>query len=388
MAQVDIPVSFSHLIFMCAERQITLDMSKKYTKWELSRILRDYFMENHIDRSKESYKSFALIKPYFDEISSPQLCYPYEHLNVIQKREIFHSSEWIFEKKLDGYRALLTYIDGKWDIWARSLDPTSFFPVYLTENVLFNLPDIEVDCILDVEIVPERLPESYRNTNDYLFSIFSPSIKENMLDIQENYPLSFHVFDVLMVGSTRLTDRPLIDRARDLEYILQQISCRQVCRVPRVHENRAQFLNQMIRNGFEGVVAKNVMAPYDTLGTRKRNHFVKIKRNYSLDQEILQFKDTVDGWISDVVTSSSGMITFIEVSALRDGKSHPIAKVPMPFSQQIPFLQFHKEEVTVDPMLGTVVEVDGTGWGTDGYLIDPILIRFRFDKTIDSCVLQ
>lgn len=367
-------------------------MSKKWTKWELVLVMREHVLRNQYTPPDKNqlHEAVHTVSGLFSQMSSPQLCFPYELLDDISKREVMMSGDWVFEKKLNGYRCMATVVNGQVWFWSRTLDAVNFLPFWMSPRIAMDIPKIGLpNCIIDGELVAENIPDSFRSQDDYLFFIFNE--KEDIRSvqkIQEQYPLTWYPFDIPYFDGTWVSDLPLYERSHLLDHVMDALDHPQVGRIDRVLRNRGEFLSSIIRHGGEGVVAKNIHGTYDRWGKRNKNSYIKIKRSYSLNPEVMNIKDTYDGWISGFDRLPSGVIKTIDVSAyLPDNQPVVIAKVNVPFSQQQPFTTFTEEGMKQEPILGMVVEVDGRGFDDNHRLIDPVLVRFRLDKTIDSCVL-
>lgn len=398
MAQVDVSLTFAQLLNIASELQVPLDFTKKLQKWDLVKALREHTLANVIT-SKPMLELYESVKPFFNTLSSPQLCYPYELLDPVSKREVFNSADWIFEEKMNGFRATMTFIDKKPVLWSRTIDAASFFPVMFSNLAMqgFKYLGHHKDLpsfVLDGELLPEKGSfYPFHNGIDYLSYILDTD-KENSLRLQRENPVSFYPFDILYYDGESVVDLPLFERAKLLESLLVRLEqySPQIRRVPRTLQNKAQFLDRMFRSGSEGAVAKNLHSTYNPSGLRKKDAFVKVKRSYFLNGEVLLLQDTMDGWISNAFTDETGAITDIEVSTyIRNGEEltpHILARVPIPFSQRTPFLRFKEGSIYYEPLLGTVVEIDGKGFHENGMLDSPILLRFRMDKQLGDCIID
>lgn len=375
MPQVDIPLTYSQLMAIAGYYNIQLDPSVKYTKWELILLLRDYIKTKLSESETYQYLKEALL-PYYDIfncISIPQLSYRYELLHEIEQREVMHSSDWVFEEKLDGYRSLFTWFQNKHSFWLRALDPVSFLPARF-RHVSVQIPDSLPPLILDGEIIPDS-HHPYRTNAEFLFEW-----NKNKSELYKKYSVSYYAFDILYYDGEWLLDRPYHERMNLLQEVLKHIPSFYQPR--RAYRDKVKFLNKILREGKEGVIAKNIFSTYDPYGKRSKSIWVKVKRNSLFDKTF--FSDTFDGWVSGVIKNSGGMVRGLEISSyvsINGNKvKKKIAEVPLTLEQSLPFLN--------GQYLGLVVEVDGEGFNEKGELINPVLISWRFDKTPDTCYIE
>jgi bifunctional non-homologous end joining protein LigD len=152
----------------------------------------------------------------------------------------FDDSEWIFETKLDGYRAIAV-IDslGKARIWSRNrlpLEPK--FPMVLNAVNQLKLRS----TILDGEIValdPEGIPR---------FQLLQQWQKRPIA------PVVYSLFDLLWFDGRDLTGKTVLQRRERLQKIITQVDGIQV---GGYIENSGKALFQLAKEkGLEGIIAK------------------------------------------------------------------------------------------------------------------------------------
>ncbi|HZC36057.1 MAG TPA: non-homologous end-joining DNA ligase [Chthoniobacterales bacterium] len=169
----------------------------------------------------------------------------------------FDDSEWIFELKLDGYRAL-AFVDR---VSARLISRTGNDLSSTYPTVIDNLVAVGVTAVLDGEIVvvdddgvPRfELLQSYRTAN--------------------RGHLIYYVFDLLFLNGRDLRDRQLIDRKETLRRILE--GSETVRYVDHVDGTGIKFFELARERELEGIVAKKKSSIY--LNGKRVDQWLKIK---------------------------------------------------------------------------------------------------------------
>ena len=166
-----------------------------------------------------------------------------------------------FENKIDGFRLQCHFDGNKIKLFTRRM-----------ENVTEQFPDV-VDFlrkhvkgenyILDGEAVGYD-----RKTGRYLpFQIISQRIKRkyNIKEMAEKFPVELDLFDVIYYNKKNLMDISIVDRRKILEGIVKE-KRREVVLTKKIITNdkkKAQeYFNKVLKEGFEGVMAKNLESKY------------------------------------------------------------------------------------------------------------------------------
>ena len=169
----------------------------------------------------------------------------------------FDDPEWIFEIKLDGYRALaLVDPTGARLISRAGNELSSAYPAIVDDLVATNLTavlDGEI-VVLDDSGVPRfELLQSYRTTHQG--------------------HLVYYVFDLLFLNGQDLRNHSLARRKEALQQILNGSEV--VRYVEHVDGSGKEFFNLARERGLEGIVAKKKSAAY--LNGKRVDHWLKIK---------------------------------------------------------------------------------------------------------------
>jgi bifunctional non-homologous end joining protein LigD len=315
---------------------------------------------------------------------------------------------WIFEPKLDGVRAVaVVSTDGGVSLISRNgIDKSAQFPEIA--EALASLPRalgiaLREPLILDGEIVAlnERgAPARFQALQGRMHA------SRGVDRLRQSTPSAYVVFDCLAdgTGETPLIGLPWRHRRRRLEGLLSRVGSRAkgaaIASVVRLGEASADgdaMVEEARANGWEGVIAKRVGAPY-VPGQRTRD-WLKIKIEGR--QEFV-----VGGW-TDPEKSRPGFGALLlgvyepdgtlryagkvgtgfnhtQLRALRAtlGKLHratsPFASVPARFRG--PDVHWVKPEL--------VAEVKYTEWTADGHLRHPSFQGLRDDKDARTVVRE
>jgi len=161
-------------------------------------------------------------------------------------KEAFDSPDWIFEIKLDGYRAITVFdAAGKPHLWSRNgLPLEQKFPAILKAVSRLKLPS----TVLDGEIVAvdeNGIPR---------FQLLQRFQK------QPTAPTLYFVFDVLWSNGTDITGKTLMERRAVLETIIKSVAGIQL---GNYVEGEGKALFELTKSkGMEGIVAKRKDSVY------------------------------------------------------------------------------------------------------------------------------
>ena len=161
-------------------------------------------------------------------------------------KEAFDSPDWIFEIKLDGYRAITVFdAAGNSHLWSRNgLPLEQKFPAILKVVSRLKLPS----TVLDGEIVAvdeNGIPR---------FQLLQRFQK------QPTAPTLYFVFDVLWSNGTDITGKTLMERRAVLETIIKSVAGIQL---GNYVEGEGKALFELTKSkGMEGIVAKRKDSVY------------------------------------------------------------------------------------------------------------------------------
>jgi DNA ligase D-like protein (predicted ligase) len=169
-----------------------------------------------------------------------------EPMALLPTSELPEGGDWVYEPKLDGYRALA--LKGENKVQLRSKNNNDFSRRYPeVVKALASLPD---ETVLDGEVV--ALDESGRPSFNALQNYGSLKV-----------PIFYYVFDVLVLGGRNVMPEPLSAR-RDLlgSHVLPNLGD-PIREVPELNASLSDVINAIRAQGLEGVVAKNLKSSYE-----------------------------------------------------------------------------------------------------------------------------
>lgn len=286
---------------------------------------------------------------------------------------------WVFELKLDGYRALAIVGRGKARIMTRNgLDWTARFPL-----IADALPHVRVrDAVFDGEIVVAD--EEGRTSFQRLQSALSAKA-------QADY--TYVIFDLLARDGQDLRPLPLVERKAQLATILAGEKPPLVLS-RHVADEGETILAEVRRRNLEGVIAKRADAPYSAGRTRS---WLKIK--CARQQEFI-----IVGYVP--LTGKRGTLgaLVLGVRDNRTGRLRIVGKVGTGFtvaSRRALRKRLERLERTTPPVVTTlrprditwvepetVCQVRFDEWTRGGALRHPVFLGLREDKSAHEVVRE
>jgi bifunctional non-homologous end joining protein LigD len=161
-------------------------------------------------------------------------------------RTPFNDPDFLFELKVDGFRALAYIDDGVCELVSRRRNPYKSF-----RELANGLGQLKVkNAIIDGELA--CLDSEGR-------SIF------NELLFRRGCPV-FYAFDLLYLNDRDLRQLPLIERKEKLRALIEKSALRGVICCGKYIEGRGvDLFNEVVRRNLEGVIAKRKTGTYTTI---------------------------------------------------------------------------------------------------------------------------
>ena len=156
------------------------------------------------------------------------------------------ADRWVYELKLDGYRAIAFKTGGR--LHLRSRNDNDFSQRY--PAVVRGLEKLPSETVVDGEIV--AFDEEGRPS----FNLLQNYAQET--------PIGYFVFDVLMLGGRDLTQEPLSKRQALLESKVLPHLGEPVRYVPPLEGSLQTLVHSVKTHGFEGLVAKRRDSRYES----------------------------------------------------------------------------------------------------------------------------
>lgn len=282
----------------------------------------------------------------------------------------FDDPDWIFEIKLDGFRALAQIKNHKVKLISRNNKLfNDQFPIIIT-----NLQDnIMHDVILDGEIV---ILDSQSRSQFQLLQNYNKN---------HDYHLFYYVFDLLYIDGHDLRALPLLERKAILEQLLAPLSNTHIRYSDHLEQYGKKLFKEAQKLGLEGIIAKNSLSAYEM---QRSKSWLKIKSIKSQEAVICGFtkprgaRENLGALILGIYENNkliyAGLVgTGMSGKTLEDLAS----KLEKLVQKKCPFEKIPKTTMPVTfvkPKL--VCEVSFTEWTKDGFMRHPVYKGLRLDK--------
>ena len=282
--------------------------------------------------------------------------------------EPFDKSDWLFEIKYDGYRAIAEIENGKVELYSRNLN--SFNKQF--SQIAASLRQIKLDAVLDGEIV------ILNNEGKPDFNLI-----QNYQRTGEGF-IVYYVFDILYCSGYDLRDLPLIKRKQILSSILPQSD--NIIFSDHIEEKGTEFYKLAAKNELEGIIAKYANSCYLT-GKRSRE-WLKIKTRMRQEAIICGFTAPRGGrkYFGALVLGvyEKNELKYIghsgggfDESSLKEiiQMLKPMVIKQSPFKTKVST----RSPITwVKPQL--ICEVEFSEWTSEGLMRHPVFLGLREDK--------
>ena len=177
------------------------------------------------------------------------------------------------EKKYDGFRLQCHKKGERVEIYSRKLEKmTSMFPDVVEE----------IKKLSNKELIFEGEALAYDEKKKRYFS-FQETMhrrrKHGIAKAEKELPLNLFCFDILYADGEDMTEKPYTERRRALERIFPSgILLQSETEIVETHQELERIFNDSLARGLEGIMAKDLSAPY-TAGKRKFA-WIKLKKSY------------------------------------------------------------------------------------------------------------
>jgi ATP-dependent DNA ligase len=288
-----------------------------------------------------------------------------------KKDDLLENDDYIAEEKFDGARYFT--VDDR--VFSRKLSVKNNLPVERTGNVPHltrTLQRLPKGSILDGEIYYPG--ESANRVTTVMGASPAVAVARQALN-----PVSYMLYDIPYYNGKDLTGLPWKERRE----FLQKIFNFHFADNPHVHlstvhrgtEAKKRLLNDVFAKGGEGIMLKNIHAPYHP-DARPNDVWFKVKKQDTEDVVITGFeqgKGKYRGMVGAVVFS---MYT-------PEGKLVPLGKT----SGMTDTMRLHMTQQP-NEYLGKVMEIKFLERTDDGHFRHPNFIRMRPDKNPQDCIWE
>lgn len=276
----------------------------------------------------------------------------------IGSKEILKSDDYIFEPKLDGYRALCTKINNTIIITSRNnFDITSNYT-----ELDFNL---KKNCVIDGELI------IYDAQGNPSFSLMQ----------KRSGNASFVVFDILEVDGVSVKKLSLFERKKLLNDVV--VETKNVKIVPMSDDGK-KLWNVIKSRHLEGVIAKKKNSTY--VDSRSSN-WLKIKNELTIDCVVVGYVSKVRE-IASLALALFDETKLIYIGQVGTGFNEYLLKELI---QRLVVVKNNnvslpKNVVPVFPEL--VCEIKYLMFTDDKKLRAPVFLKIREDKEIHECTFN
>jgi bifunctional non-homologous end joining protein LigD len=332
--------------------------------------------EHEIEKPETPAQSKAVVKTRAEE-DKKDTVYPYKPMLAKLEEKLFDDKHWLYEPKIDGYRAL-GYTGSKTALISRN--GIEFNEKY--EKVFTDLQAITEEAVLDGEIVLEdhRGKSAFQDLQNY------SSQKNQRI-------LKYYVFDLLLLKGHDLRELPLIKRKELLKALVAHLPAdTSIIYLEHTVGEGAEMLVKSQKLGWEGVIGKDSQSMYES--GRRSDRWLKFKHQASQEAVICGYTQP-KGARKHIGSLVLGIIqgeqiryvgncgTGFTAETLKDlyDKMQPLKTDEKPFTQKI---NYHGQVTWVKPEL--VCEVYYAEWTADGSMRHPVYKGLRVDKEPDQVV--
>jgi ATP-dependent DNA ligase len=233
-------------------------------------------------------------------------CFAYWLLKPAEQEALWKDdNSWVCQEKLNGVRAILHFIKGSGlYVHSRNIDSKTGRRTDFTDHLLFRDFVPGFDAVVDAEVVV-RKPVDTRSyttgggiTRSSLHSTTAVLRMEleasKRLQIEQNAPLIFYTFDAISWQGTDLRQKPLYERLVHLADFQTLVKLGPLnewfAYLPIVFLDKKNFFNRTVQEGGEGVVLKNLNSSYEASTSRRRDGWVKVKKQVEFDAYVSGFE--------------------------------------------------------------------------------------------------
>jgi ATP-dependent DNA ligase len=240
----------------------------------------------------------------YEEIS-PMLCFAEWNLKDEERREMETAPGWVVQKKLNGCRIILHAVKGRgWFAHSRTISVKTFRMEELTDSLLISSSIPDFDATLDAEVMVEK-PVDTRPYTSGKGEVTKTTLHSTTsvlhlrpengrkLQVEQDAPLMFHVFDVIKLDGQDLRKKTLAQRLQHLKTFQRVMADRPEGKYfvfpEYVFDNRPAYVAKVIAEGGEGGVYKKLDSTYEDNSSRLRDAWVKVKKRIEFDAFVTGF---------------------------------------------------------------------------------------------------
>jgi len=336
------------LIQDCQERGISIPQSQRVSKGHLIQKLAEYYLRN--DQGG---------MPPLEQIA-PQLAKDIRDIPEAERIEVLKSDKYTCGEKINGVRGILQIRPEGIRITSRNRCDSTYLMNELSDN-LSHLCTMDLrsweGSIFDGELYLKKDFVSLNSKATALEAISallhcSPDKAKEFQDL--NGLIRYHIFDVIRAKGDDLITLPLRERLKylnEFKRAIQPLGYDGIIDFETlVLSDKEEYVREVLESGGEGVVFKDLDAPY-SLGSRPRS-WLKLKRKDTVDAIIIGFGKGKE-W------DKKGLIGSVELGIFDEGgQLRSIGRVSsLPLKNRLEMTELIEGIPTLKKeFLGTVVE--------------------------------
>lgn len=395
--------------------QVTEGRKSKIGKADYILALQNYWLQ--------VYRNNGTITPGQEwicaNIESPQLAQFQTAIKPEIMETILASEDYMADVKEDGVRILAYYSpEFGFEFFSRNRSVADYIFAGYRDQIygLHNTVNwFSKSFVLDCELTSINPSINGRIVTDTVLNAVVSLLALNKEDswsaqVEGNYPLRFKVFDILMFDGKSLMELALRDRIKIRDEVVKNIRSKEVNLldwtkqtvtswfelIESVYggkEAKMDFYREITKNGGEGIIIKDLNAPYIPRDARggASAPFIKMKRSVSESNGA-----DIDGWISgfqlgDPDGGFADLVGSLDISVTLapSGNQHVIARcsnIPLELRKKMTIVG-EDGKPTIDPKyLQTVVTIDGQDLSARAKRFTHARITsFRSDKKWFDC---
>ena len=277
---------------------------------------------------------------------------------------VFDNRDWMWEPKLDGYRAL----------------------AFINEKgvTLKSRRGLDIDKFprLEAELARQAVSTMVVDGELVAFDADGKPSFNAMQNARPGTPVVFYCFDLLHFAGLNLRKAPYRDRRR---WLAQCLLPSPLVQLVHAAEDGKALHQAALASGLEGVVGKHKASVYES--GKRSSSWLKVKATHSAEFVVGGYTRgkgsrgpfgalLLGYWDGEKLRYASHVGSGFDDATVADAKRRlePLRRETCPFAEKP---ELHSPTVWIEPKV--VVEAKFQNWTDDGFLRAPVFLRFRDD---------
>lgn len=291
--------------------------------------------------------------------------------------KIFNNDSWMYERKVDGYRIIGSTGNNAKLISRRGKDYSNVY-----KEIVDILKEVDKEAVLDGEIVVED------NRGNVLFQELQNYHRS------KNNTLKYYVFDILALDGYDLTGMELIQRKQLLKAFIERMGTKNIIYNQHVIGKGSQLLKQAEKEGWEGIIGKEIHSTY--IQNKRSDRWLKFKLQNSQEAVIIGYSKPAGSrkYFGALILAMYEDRKLVYIGNCGTGFNEQSLK--MLYDLMIPLVSGKKPvqgKVTQERNITwlkpeLVCEVTYSEWTADKRLRHPVFKGLRDDKTKENVIME